>query len=114
MFKGKGERFSNHKVMIVRDEVVFVERVRCADSDVIETETAIYKSEDAIRYYNETDGAFLYLFNMDIPAKVEAENLKNLRRSMTLKNLFSYNTEKPFDLFKLMPWIFALGVLIFK
>ncbi|HDR4573542.1 TPA: hypothetical protein QCQ70_004366 [Bacillus cytotoxicus] len=114
MFKKKGETFSNHKVIIVRDDVMYVEKVRSADSDVIETETSIYKTEDANRYYNETEGSITYVFNVDIPAKVEAENLKLLRRATTIKNIFKYDTDKAFDINKMIPWIIVALALIFK
>lgn len=114
MLKKKGQSFSRHKAFVVRDDVLYVEPVKSADSDVVETETAIYKTEDAKRYYNETDGSIAYMFNVDIPGKVEAEKLKMLRRSTTIKNLFKYDTEKSFNLDKLIPWIIVVLTLILK
>ena len=32
MFKKKGQPFSNHKAFVIRDDVMYVERVKCADS----------------------------------------------------------------------------------
>lgn len=110
----KKETFSKHKVIVIRDEVMYVERVKSADSDVIETETAIYQTEDASRYYNETEGSLTYVFNVDVPAKVEAERLKLLRRSSAIKNIFKYDTEKSFNVEKLIPWVIVALVVIFK
>ncbi|MGG0208422.1 hypothetical protein ABEZ57_27680 [Bacillus mycoides] len=114
MFKKKGQAFSNHKAYVIRDNVMYVERIKCADSDVVETETAIYKTEDAQRYYNETEGAIAYVFNVDIPSKVEAEKLKILRRSTTIKNLFKYDTEKSFDFREMIPWAIVVLTLLLK
>ncbi|MEG7944884.1 hypothetical protein, partial [Bacillus pacificus] len=102
MFNKKGQSFSNHKAYVVRDDVMYVERVISADSDVVETETGIYKTDDAIRYYNETEGAISYMFNVDIPSKMEAEKLKTLRRSTAIKNLFKYDTQKSFNFEKMI------------
>lgn len=114
MFKKKGQPFSNHKAFVIRDDVMYVERVKCADSDVVETETAIYKTDDAKRYYNETEGAIAYVFNVDIPSKVEAEKLKTLRRATTIKNIFKYDTEKSFDFKEMIPWVIVVLTLLLK
>lgn len=114
MFKKKGQNFSNHKAYVVRDDVMYVERVISADSDVVETETGIYKTDDAIRYYNETEGAISYMFNVDIPSKMEAEKLKTLRRSTAIKNLFKYDTQKSFNFEKMIPWVIVVLTLLLK
>ncbi|EJR28796.1 hypothetical protein [Bacillus mycoides] len=114
MFKKKGQNFSNHKAYVIRDEVMYVERVISADSDVVETETGIYKTDDAKRYYNETEGAISYMFNVDIPSKMEAEKLKTLRRSTAIKNLFKYDTQKSFNFEKMIPWVIVVLTLLLK
>ncbi len=114
MFKKKGQTFSNHKAYVIRDEVMYVERVISADSDVVETETGIYKTDDAKRYYNETEGAIAYVFNVDIPSKVEAEKLKTLRRATTIKNIFKYDTQKSFDFKEMIPWVIVVLTLLLK
>lgn len=114
MFKKKGQNFSNHKAYVIRDDVMYVERVISADSDVVETETGIYKTDDAIRYYNETESAISYMFNVDIPSKMEAEKLKTLRRSTAIKNLFKYDTQKSFNFEKMIPWVIVVLTLLLK
>lgn len=114
MFRKKGQNFSNHKAYVIRDEVMYVERVISADSDVVETETGIYKTDDAKRYYNETEGAISYMFNVDIPSKMEAEKLKTLRRSTAIKNLFKYDTQKSFNFEKMIPWVIVVLTLLLK
>ncbi|PHC29623.1 hypothetical protein COE95_17860 [Bacillus toyonensis] len=114
MFKKKGQNFSNHKAYVIRDEVMYVERVISADSDVVETETGIYKTDDAKRYYNETESAISYMFNVDIPSKMEAEKLKTLRRSTAIKNLFKYDTQKSFNFEKMIPWVIVVLTLLLK
>ena len=42
---------------------------------------------------------------IDLQTKIEAENLKKLRRSVALNNIFDYETTKTFDLMGFMPYI---------
>ncbi|MDR4352532.1 hypothetical protein FOS02_28020, partial [Bacillus paranthracis] len=70
--------------------------------------------DDAIRYYNETEGAISYMFNVDIPSKMEAEKLKTLRRSTAIKNLFKYDTQKSFNFEKMIPWVIVVLTLLLK
>lgn len=114
MFKRKGQSFSNHKAYVIRDNVMYVERVISADSDVVETETGIYKTDDAKRYYNETQGSISYMFNVDIPSKMEAEKLKTLRRSTAIKNIFKYDVKKEFDFREMIPWVIVVLTLLLK
>lgn len=79
----------------------------------IETKEALYTKEDFDIYFDETNNTLTYISNIDITAKVEAENLKKLRRSEAINNIFDYETTKDFDLMAFMPYIIIIIMAIF-
>lgn len=108
------KKYRNHNVLIVTENGTINEHpVFGIDSGTIETDTDMLPVVDSKKFYNETTGGFTYLFHMDIPAKVESENIKQLRRSNVIKNLMNYDKEKPLDMFKLMPYLIAVVAVIF-
>jgi hypothetical protein len=84
------------------------------EQGVIETEDDYLQEFDSVRFFDETNSGFTYFYNLDVPAKVESENLKKLRRSAALANMFKYQVNKPMDLAKLMPWVITVLVILFK
>lgn len=108
------KEYKNHKVIIVfEDGSMEQQQVWGIDNGTIETENDILKLDDCTKYYNRTHAGFTYVFYMDLPAKVQAEELKELRRSKVIKNIMSYDRDQPFDIFKLMPWIITIVALMF-
>lgn len=105
----------NFKVMVFDEELdsLRYEKYIGIDPKDIETENGMYPLEDARKVYNESDGMIYYIFNLDLPAKVEASNLKQLRRSSALSNIFNYDVKKEFDIFKFLPWIVILAMIVF-
>ncbi|MEC2986271.1 hypothetical protein P9Z41_12875, partial [Bacillus cereus] len=56
-----------------------------------------------------------HIYNLEKPARIEAENLKMLRRSSALKGIFDFDTgKKPFDIIGFMPWVIIVLLAIFK
>lgn len=109
------KNFRNHSVLIFDENHNLTRhKVYGIDNGCIETEDNILELEGSIKYYDQTNGGFTYIYNLDLPAKVEAENLKKLRRNTAINNLFKYDREKGLDIFKLMPWIITIVALIFK
>lgn len=104
----------NHRVLIFEDNCLSVYPVIYFDSVTIETGSMVLNASDCVRYFNDSDGGFSFVFNLDLPAKVEASNLQQLRRSTALKNMFSYDRDKGFDIFKLLPWVITIIALLFK
>ena len=104
----------NMKVMFFDEErrTVSVENVKDVQGDSIESSTGLLHLNDAEIYTDEWNGNIYYLYNVDLPAKVEAENLKKLRRNAALSNIFNYSAAKPFDIMGFMPWI-ALIISLF-
>lgn len=111
---GYAKDFKNHNVLVFDDNNMVTEfRVYSVDSDAIETEDHIFKVADTVKVYNSSNGGFTYLVNAPSIAIQEAEHLKLLRRNKTIKNLFSYETEKSLDLMKILPYIIAIVAVIF-
>jgi hypothetical protein len=108
------KNYKNYKVIIFnQDGTITTNKVYGIDGNMVETEEDFLRLEDAVKYHDITNGGFTYFYHLDVPAKVESENLKNLRRSVALKNLFVYDREKGFDIFKLMPYMIAVCALLF-
>lgn len=83
-------------------------------ADTIETESGVLPLKDATRFLDEWNQKTYYMFNVDIPAKVESENLKSLRKSVSLSRIFDYDKKKPVDLVKLFPYIVIIIMVVFK
>lgn len=107
------KQFKNHSVMVVNQNqgTVDILPVWNLSEQTIETPDEMYPVSHAQRFYNNQDGGFTFVYNMDIPARVEASNLVQLRRSEALKAMFDYDKGKPFDIFKLLPWVVTLVAL---
>lgn len=107
------KEFKNHKVIVFQDGSMTHHQVLGIDSGLIETEFDMLPVKDAVRYYDQTNAGFTYIFNLDLPSKVEAGTLKELRRSTAIKNIMSFDREKGFDVFKFMPYVIAVVALLF-
>lgn len=101
-------------MFVICDDVMYVECVKCVDSDVVEMEIVIYKMDDVKCYYNEIEGVIVYVFNVDIFSKVEVEKLKILRCVIIIKNIFKYDMEKFFDFKEMILWVIVVFILLFK
>lgn len=103
------------KVMIYDLDIdsVRYEKYIGIDNKHLETKEGLYELDKCKKFYNETNGMIYYLINVDLPSKQEASNLKQLRRSAALNNLFKYDVKKPFDIVAFMPWIIILMMVIF-
>lgn len=107
----------NAQVIIFNQEnnEIIVEDVLDNSADLLETKTGIYTASSAKTYVDLQRQKLMYVIDVDLPAKVEAENLKLLRRSVTLKGLFNFERQTSnFNLVKLMPWIIILALILFK
>ncbi|MCM3738527.1 hypothetical protein M3215_22805 [Bacillus cytotoxicus] len=110
------KQFEGHRVLIFKeDNTCTVEQVISFDSEILETDTAILPRENEMRLLDDNNGYVYHVFNLDKPARIEAENIKNLRRSSALKAMFDFDTgKKPFDLIGFMPWVIIALLAIFK
>ena len=105
----------NVKVLIYDEEkkTIRTEKFNLINGNDLETNAGWYPLDDSQRLIDDSDGTIYYLFNVPVPAKIEAENLKHLRRSVALNNIFDYQTKKQFDLFAFMPWVIIILLAIF-
>ncbi|WP_214796707.1 MULTISPECIES: hypothetical protein [unclassified Exiguobacterium] len=107
--------YKNHSVLIFDENDSMTQYpVYTIDGDCIEYEDGILHQSDALKCYDNNNGGFTYIFNLDKPALVEANNLKNLRRDVSIKNMMNFETDKGTDLAKLMPYLLVVIALIFS
>lgn len=107
---------NNKKIVILFDEenkTLYQENITEITDNKIETKTNLYPKKDFTTYFDESNNTLAYLSNIDLSAKIETENLKQLRRSAALNNIFDYETTKDFDLMAYMPYIIIIVMAIF-
>ncbi len=107
---------SNIEILIFNQDTQTLSAEKGIDivADTIETESGILELKDAKRYLDEWNQKTYYIFNVDIPAKVESANLKNLRRSTAITRMFDYDKKKPLDLVKMFPYIVIIIMVVFN
>lgn len=107
---------NNFKVYIFDEETqsFYQEKFISAVNNTIETNEGIYNLEQTKKFYDETNGKICYFINLDLPARMEVTNLKKLRRSTALNNIFNYSSKKSFDLIGFMPWIILILFILFN
>lgn len=91
-----------------------IESVLDVGADDIETKDGIYRLADAKEYVDTAKSRVVYMINVDVPAKVEAANLKLLRRSTALKTLFKFERNTKGDPFRYVPYIIIALLILFK
>jgi cytoskeletal protein RodZ len=104
------------KVVLFNQEngEISIESVLDKGADVVETKSGMFSLESAKTYVDPDKGELVYVFNVDIPARVEAENLKKLRRSVTIKNLFNFERATGgTDWIKMLPYLIIIIMVIF-
>lgn len=107
-------QFKNFRVTIIENETMRTYPVIDIIEDNLEYEHGILAVSDSKRFFDESIGGIHYMFNLDIPAKVEASNLVLLRRNAALNNIFKYDRFKKFDLIGFMPWFIIFALVLFK
>ncbi|MCY7487903.1 hypothetical protein [Paenibacillus alvei] len=102
------------RAIVVEGQNIQIVPVRDESAEALETQLGLLRKEDA-QVYVDASGGLTYLYNVDLPAKVEAENLRNLRRSVALKRAFEFNTsEGKIDWMKIFPYIIVVMLILFK
>lgn len=112
----KSNEFTNNKALLFDEETrtVTIVKIRDQSGNVLETENGVLHLENAKTYVDEKHGGLVYAYNVDLPAKVEALKLKELRRSVSLKRIFEFDkSDGKIDWFKWLPW-FIIIILIIK
>lgn len=106
---------NKQKILLFNDiDNTFIEEtITEITENKIETKEALYTREDFQVYFNESTNTMTYISKIDIQGKIEANNLKKLRRSEAINNMFDYETTKQFDLMAFMPYIIIIIMAIF-
>lgn len=97
------------------DRTVTIYPILDQSADVIETGKHVLYLEGS-QAYVDTDGSIMYLFDLsEMPARVEAENLKKLRRSVALRRIFEFERSTGgIDWLKLFPYLIIALLVIFR
>ena len=106
--------FKNFYVTVFEENMLKTYPVIDIIDDNLEYEDGILSVSDAKIYFDASTNGMHYFFNVDIPSKVESKNLKLLRRSTALNNIFKYDRGSKFDLMSMMPWIIIVLLVLFK
>lgn len=85
-----------------------------ADAEGVETKNALYPTSEASVYLNRTRGAMTYVYNVCLPSRLEAEQLRNMRRSTVLKRAFDFKTDDKLDFMKVLPYLIIAMLIVFK
>lgn len=106
--------YKNDVISTITGDVINTYDVIDLIGDQIEYEDGVLPISDSLKLYDSGNGGIHYIFNLDLPSKVEANNLKLLRRSNALHNIFKYQSYKKFDLVGFMPWLIIVLLVLFK
>jgi hypothetical protein len=110
-------RNSNKDIMVVfnSDTSATVSSVVEVTSDTVESQYNILPLSDSKEYVDSINGGMVYVFNAQIPALVEAEKLKSMRRSVALKRVFDFDrSTDSIDLFKWIPYVIIIIMIIIR
>lgn len=112
MFAKKLQRKSDRLLCIFDDGTISLENVLETDGEVLETSERCLNLSELDKFV-DVSGCVFYATKLDISAKSESENLKKLRRDVTIKNIFNYDKGKNVDIMMFVPWILlALAIVM--
>lgn len=111
----RGLEMKKTKVLVFNEEnnTMITERFKQIAGEYLETDSDLYPIENTKKYFNENDSTLYYFVNIDFPEKVLAQDLKKLRRSVALQNIFNYDVRKPISITSLMPYFIILALILF-
>jgi hypothetical protein len=102
-------------IIFNENNTLSIQNVAESNADCVETDQSILYLADAKTYIDASRGSLVHLFNVDLPARVEAENLKNLRRSTALKRVFEFDrSDGNLDWKYLIPYVIIALLIFFK
>lgn len=100
--------FDEETKSVIKDAVMY------ADETVVETKNYVLETTSLTTYVDIANGHTYYIDKLNYDNLKESRNLSMLRRSMAIKNIFSYDTTKPLDIMAFLPWIVIILLAIFK
>lgn len=108
-------KFNEKVILFNENNSVSIQNVIDRNANCVETDTGIYWLQESKTFVDAEKGGMVHIFNVDIPAKVEAENLKKLRRSVVLRNVFKFDRSTgEVDWMKYMPYLVIILLVLFK
>lgn len=75
------------------DNTISIENVIEQKNGMIETKNYQLPLLNGKRVFNDTTGVITYIYNLDMPAKLESQQLKTLRRSTALLRAFDFDKD---------------------
>lgn len=112
MIQKKLRRLNDRLLCIFEDGTVSLESVLGVEGNSLETVNRVVTVSDLDKFV-DVSGSVFYATNLNVASRVESENLKKLRRSSFVNNVFSYQNKK-FDFFTLIPWVIVAIAIIFR
>ena len=97
-----------------QDHTVELLAVEEVSEEAILTKSGMYSIEGITKHIDTLNGYVLYVANVDLPAKIEANNLRQLRRSTALKRMLEFNIADKPDFFRWVPYIVIVMLILFK
>lgn len=101
-------------VFCEEDQTCELLSVKDISDEALETERGLYYLDSVTQRLDVKNGNILYLVNVDMPAKMEAEKLRQLRRSTALKRMFEFDVKDKTDWMKFLPYIIIILLILFK
>lgn len=90
-------------------------RVEESSSEAIVTKSGMYEFDTMQKFMNIRGSNLIYIAGkVDLESRVEAQNLRNLRRSTALKRVFEFDVKDKTDYFKYVPYIIIAMLILFK
>lgn len=103
------------KILIFNeDHTVQMLQVEEVSDEAVLTKVGLFQLEKTKKYIDTQNGYILYVANVDLPAKMEAANLRQLRRSTALKRMLEFNIQDKPDMFRWVPYFIIAMLILFK
>lgn len=103
------------KILIFNeDHTVQMLQVEDVSEEAVLTKVGLFQLENMTKHIDTQNGYILYVANVDLPAKMEAANLRQLRRSTALKRMLEFNIQDKPDMFKWVPYFIIAMLILFK
>lgn len=103
----------SQKVILFDDEknVLNILDVEKIEDDSIFCFNGVYDRKMCDVYVNDVTNDLYYVSNFDVESRQEASNLKNLRKSMVIKNLLDYKVDG-ISFMSIIPYIIIIIMII--
>lgn len=100
--------------IIDENENITTYKVKDVFENSLEHEKGILFLDQAKRYFDNRNGTIHYFYNLDDVAKMESANLKTLRRSVALQNIFKVKTKDKINIMQMLPYLIIALMILFK